>query len=203
MDVVPNTFKVLMKIAGKILFVIGLVLNICMIFFGFWPSLVYLLIMLAGAGMITLNKDTGTSSHLDAGANWIEKSFNTMLVSLKNVDKEFAKDMLKKITITLMIVFALCISVLIFGQDYFKKRDTISSCREITAALQHYKLGNKTYPVSLSVLAAINPMLSNLTKDKWGNPYQYVTENNGSHFQLISAGKDGKFKTDDDLVFKN
>ena len=51
-----NTYRILINIAGKILFVIGLVLNILMLFFGFWPSIIYIIIMFSGMGMISFNK---------------------------------------------------------------------------------------------------------------------------------------------------
>ena len=46
-----SIFRYLIKIAGKALFIIGLAHNILMIFFGFWPSLIYLFAMVTGVGM--------------------------------------------------------------------------------------------------------------------------------------------------------
>lgn len=201
MNNLSDTFRALIKISGKILFIIGLVLSICMLFFGFWPSFIYILIMLAGAWLIVINRDTDTQQFVDINANWLKKSYNTIAVSLRKADMGSAKRVVGTVFISLLAIFILIISTIALGQDYFKKRDTINGCREITAALEHYKASEKFYPSSLSGLIIQNPLLSG--QDKWGNPYQYRTEDNGAHFALISSGEDGKFYTADDLVFKN
>ena len=199
MDHLTNTFKSLSKIAGKILFVIGLVLNICMLCFGFWPSFIYILIMLAGAGLIDINKNTDTKDFVDNESNWLRKSYNTIAASLKQTDSQSILKILKNVFVTILAIFVLIISAFALAQDYFKKRDTINNCKEITAALKRYKQSTKAYPASLSELR--NPLLS--SHDQWGNAFQYHSENNGTHFILTSAGQDGKFNTGDDLVFKN
>jgi len=167
--------------------------------------------MLFGAGMITIGKNadttnqtntTNTKEFVDADTSWLKKSMNTLLLFLQRTDGIAAQNALKNIGIAILVIFALCISALFLGQDYFKKRDTINSCKEITTALEQYKQGNKAYPADLSVLINNNPMVSGLTKDKWDNPYQYKTENSGTGFILISSGEDGKFNTVDDIVFK-
>ena len=199
-----NTFKALIKVSGKILFVIGLVLNICMLFFGFFPSLIYILIMLAGAGMVTISKNADTEEFVNSEANWFTKSYNTLLSSFKKTDgKLLVQQILKNVFLTILILFVSAASIIVLTQNYFNRRDTINNCKQITAALEYYKQGNKVYPSGLSVLRHNNPLLSDLTEDKWGNPYQYRIENNGTQFVLISSGEDGKFNTKDDLVFKN
>lgn len=198
-----DTFKSLIKIAGKILFIIGLVLSICMLFFGFFPSLIYILVMLAGAGLVTLNKNTDVQEFVNVNTNWFTKSYNTLLLSFKKTDSQSVQRILKTVFLTILILFVSIASIMMLGQNYFSRRDTINNCKEITIALEHYKESYKVYPADLSTLKNNNPMLSDLTKDKWGNPYQYRSENNGTHFVLTSSGEDGRFNTKDDLVFKN
>jgi hypothetical protein len=198
-----DTFKSLIKIAGKILFIIGLVLSICMLFFGFFPSLIYILVMLAGAGLVTLNKNTDVQEFVNVNTNWFTKSYNTLLLSFKKTDSQSVQRILKTVFLTILILFVSIASIMMLGQNYFSRRDTINNCKEITIALDHYKESYKVYPADLSPLKNNNPMLSDLTKDKWGNPYQYRSENNGTHFVLTSSGEDGRFNTKDDLVFKN
>ncbi len=201
MNNLSDTFRDLLKISGKILFVIGLVLNICMLFFGFWPSFVYILIMLAGAWLVYANNDADNTQFVDARTNWLKKSYNTIAASVRKTDMQSAKRLLGTAILTLLAIFTLIISTVVLAQDYFKKRDTINGCKEIAAALEHYKASENTYPSSLSTLIIQNPLLSG--QDKWGNVYHYQTQGKGAHFMLVSSGQDGKFNTADDLVFKN
>lgn len=199
MEPLPDTFKALIKISGKLLFIIGLVVNICMLIFGFWPSFIYILIMLAGAGLVIINKDTNTSEFVDTETGWLKKSYNTIAAPFKQTDWQSLLKIVKNVLITLLTIFILIISAFVLAQDYFKKRDTANNCKQITAALKQYKQSRKEYPASLSELK--NPLLPQL--DQWGNVFRYRTENGGTHFILTSAGQDGKFNTGDDLVFKN
>lgn len=201
MDHLTNTFKSLLKITGKVLFVIGLVLNICMLFFGFWPSFVYILIMLAGAGLVILNKGTDNEQLVDTDAHWFTKTCNTIVVYFKKTGAQSIEKAIKNIFISLVAIFVLIIAAFLLLQGYFKKRDTINNCKEIMVALEHYKASQKIYPENLPELITKNPLLS--PTDQWGNTYEYHIENHGIHFILISAGQDGKFNTSDDLVFKH
>lgn len=199
MDHLTNTFRSLLKIAGKILFVIGLVLNVGMLCFGFWPSFIYILIMLAGAGLIIINKNADTGELVDTDIGWLSKSYHTIATSFQKTDSQSVLKIIKNVLVTLLAIFVLIISAFVLAQDYFKKRDTINSCHQISAALEQYKQSTKAYPSSLTDLR--NPLLA--SHDQWGNPYHYQSQENGAHFILTSAGPDGKFSTTDDLVFKN
>lgn len=203
MNNLSGTFKALIKVSGQVLFIIGLVLNICMLFFGFFPSLIYILMMLAGAYMAVHSKDTDTQEFVNVNANWLRKGYNTLLLSFKKTDNQSVQRILKTVFLTILILFVSIASIIMLGQNYFSRRDTINNCKEITIALEHYKESYKVYPPDLSKLKNDNPMLSDLTKDKWGNPYQYRIDDNGTHFILISSGEDGRFNTKDDIVFKN
>jgi|GEM_PF-1094738 len=201
MDHLTNTFKSILKIIGKILFIIGFLLSIYLLLWGFWPPLFCILITLAGAGLVMLNKDADTGQLGDTDTHWFTKICNAIAVSFKKTDAQSIEKVVKNVFITLVTIFVLIIVVFLSLQDYFKKRDTINSCKEITIALDHYKESKKVYPGKISELITQNPLLSKT--DQWGNPYQYRIERDGAHFILTSAGPDGKFNTSDDLVFKN
>ena len=199
MDQLTNTFKSLLKIAGKILFVIGLVLSIYALSWGFWPPFACILIVLAGAGLVILNKDADNEELGDNDTHWFTKILNTVASFLKKTDARSIEKVVKTTLIILIATFISIIAVFSLSQDYFKKRDTINGCKEITTALEKYKQSTKAYPTALSELR--NPLLS--VHDQWGNMYNYQSLNNGGQFILTSAGLDGKFNTADDLVFKN
>jgi hypothetical protein len=170
-----------------------------MLFLGFWPSFIYILIMLTGAGLIIINKDTDTQEFVGTDANWLKKVYNTITASLKQTDSQSILKVLRNVLVILLAIFVLIISAFVLAQGYFKKRDTINNCKEIVTALEQYRQSTKIYPVTLSELR--NPMLS--LKDHWGNAYHYQSQNDGAHFILTSSGEDRKFNTGDDLVFKN
>lgn len=201
MDNLTKTFKSLLKFSGKALFVIGLVLNICMICFGFWPSFIYILIMLVGASLVALNNDTEQEQLVDTDAGWLTKSYNTIAIYFKKNGRQSIEKIIKNVFIILLAIVVLFISAFVLSQDYLRKRDTINNCKNIVAALNHYKKGKNSYPINLSEVIDQNPLLSKA--DQWGNSYQYQAKENGNHFILVSAGQDKKFNTSDDLIFKN
>jgi hypothetical protein len=65
----------------------------------------------------------------------------------------------------------------------------------IAAAVQQYKQQNRVLPASLDDLKLENSVRT----DPWGHPYEYhFSDATELGFDLISAGKDGQFGTDDD-----
>ncbi|RPD42373.1 type II secretion system protein GspG [Chitinophaga barathri] len=178
-----NNIRPLINLAGKVLFVIGLVLNVLMIFFGFWPSLVFLLIMLAGAGMFSLNRDVPE-------INIPENIIRSVAPSLKIV------------FITLLAVIAGGVLLMLLTRNYSKASTTRNDCSEISASLNSYYQHHKKYPGSLDEIIGINPLRRKWNQDGWGNPYRYNTGHNVTSFTLVSPGKDGKFDSGDDIVVK-
>lgn len=55
------------------------------------------------------------------------------------------------------------------------------------------------YPTDLNELIGNNPMRQEWKKDSWNRPYKYYLTENGKSFLIVSAGSDGKFKTEDDI----
>jgi hypothetical protein len=126
-----------------------------------------------------------------------------MISSAKKIDGKAVESAFTTAFVTAIAFVVTAVCMLILGQSYFKKRNTISDCKEIVTALNFYKENKDIYPPNLATLISSNPMRATWNKDDWGNPYQYKTDNNGTSFILISSGKDGKFNTKDDIVFKN
>lgn len=174
------TFERLFKTTGKVLFVTGLVLNICMVFFGIWPTPVYFLLMLFGAGMIYLTKKTKTPGITYAA---VKKTITLILLSC-------------------LCIFSIIILVFIFSKNYFKKQDTLKECEEINIALKHYKGSTDLYPANLFILIQGNPLRSDWMQDEWDKSYKYQLMNGGNSYLLKSSGADQKFGTKDDVIFK-
>ena len=91
------------------------------------------------------------------------------------------------------------------------KRANIAACRTsiqaIQTAIDTYEVDNGIYPATLQALitkGAENnwngPYLKDarMTKDTWGNDYQYTPKENG--YEIRSAGPDGQMGTPDDLL---
>jgi general secretion pathway protein G len=195
-----TTTKELLKIAGKVLFVIGLIGVVFSLLVGFWPGAGAILLMLSGALMVAL----GNSMFDEGGFNQVGTAGGTALRSLLDrVDVQKLKRAVRIIALSIALFFVVVIALFIFGQNYFKARDTKADQAEIVAALNAYRQANSAYPDNLTTLVAKNPLRSTWLHDHWGNGYQYAPFNNGTGFTLRSAGKDGKFETGDDLVVKN
>ena len=172
------TFKSLINTTGKVVFAIGLILNVCMLFFGVWPSLVYLLLMLIGAATVYITANDITI-------------FNYALI----------KKSITIVAITCLSLIIITIAVFFFAENYFNKRDTINECKEMMTALKRYEESTHNYPANLSILIEGNPLRTDWITDQWGKPYKYVLNSQGYAYVLKSAGSDNKFNTTDDLTF--
>ncbi len=200
MDNYSKIIRGLIKISGKILFVIGLVLNICMVFFGFWPSIIYLLFMFLGGFMIFTNKDVDTSVKFDL------QNFNFKSLGSNLKKEDFEKSVvssIKTVFLTLTITTIAVIGFFYFSQSYFKKENTKQDCEEIVTSLNSYKKDLSSYPKSMDSLIGNNPLRKGWKKDRWDNDLYYKSLHNDENFLLISKGKDQKLFTKDDIVFKN
>ena len=175
-----RAFKSLFNTTGKILFIVGLVLNICMVFFGVWPSGIYLLLMLLGAGLVSVTKKS-----------------EPITITYATVKKSLLIAMVTAISVIFLVVVAF-----FFSRNYFNKRDTLNEGKEIELGLQQYKGSTHHYPIHLSLLIENNPLRKGWFEDSWGKPYKYSLTNHGTSYTLSSAGTDSKFETEDDLIFK-
>ena len=194
-----NGFNYLMGLTGKVLFVLGLSLNILMLLFGFWPSLIYIIIMLLGAGLISYNKNnSGTTG---ARIKGIFGNLRTPAIQLP--DGKTVLSVGRSLVLAFLGIILTAILFYYFSQDYFKKRTTYNDCKEMTVCLEDYYKHNHIYPDKINTVIGSNPLRQGWTKDDWGHEYSYSCSNAGNAFVLISAGKDGKLHTGDDLVFKS
>ena len=187
-----NDLRYLVKLTGKILFVTGLILCILMMLAGFWPSLLVLLMMLIGAGMVSLRNVRLTWPRLNDLRAILPR------ISTASVMLVFGR--------VLVVFFAFVIAgALLFWltRDYFKKRDTYNDCIGITNALQHYYKHEHRYPASLSEIIDKYPLRQGWRRDHWNNNYAYSVADDARSYTLISPGKDHRLNTRDDIVFKN
>jgi hypothetical protein len=191
-----TTFRELIKISGKILFIIGLVLNICMLFFGFWPSIIYILIMFCGIIMVIINKDIKIN---------YKKNVNKVISPIRNYLKSTIiihfkyKLALKFFCFFISIIIILSTVAFFVSRQYMKRKNTINESEEIIAALNVYKLQTHAYPSHLDDIIGQNPIRKGWKKDSWGNYYIYQVNNRKNSFTLISKGQDGLLNTTDDI----
>jgi hypothetical protein len=196
------TFRNLILMAGKILFVLGIVVGTCSLFLGFWPGLIYFLIMLAGAGLIAVSQN-GVAKYNGFDTDNFRNTIASLAASIVRADFRLLYTILRTIAICITVVLIVGLTLLIFRQAFFHKSDTLNDCREMTAALEFYKDHKKTYPDNLHTLIANNPLREEWYKDGWNRPYQYIAVDNGSSYILSSSGRDGVFDSPDDITFRS
>lgn len=200
MRATQNTMKELLKITGRVLFIIGLIGVVFSLLVGFWPGAGAILLMLSGAIMIAYSNsmfDEGSWGQVnDVAGNAVFKVRSLA----ERVDLQKLKKALRTVVISIAAFFVLIICLFVFGQNYFKARDTRADGKDMVAELENYNQTNHSYPDNLNILIGKNPLRAAWEKDRWGNVYRYTTT--GAAFTLRSAGKDGKFETGDDVVLK-
>ncbi|WP_027127227.1 hypothetical protein [Gelidibacter mesophilus] len=96
-----------------------------------------------------------------------------------------------------IIVARLVIGYLFFA-DYGATK-TAEKIAEIELILEKEKKEIGTYPTELKNIIRNNPLRKNITFDHWKNEYYYKQLENGLSYVLISKGKDGILKTEDDI----
>ncbi|MBD3272358.1 MAG: hypothetical protein GF384_07465 [Elusimicrobia bacterium] len=74
---------------------------------------------------------------------------------------------------------------------------TLQEMQTVKAALSDFYKDQGYFPQSLSELAGRRPLRNLWASDGWGQSYRYRVHNGG--YELVSAGKDGAFDTEDDL----
>ena len=70
---------------------------------------------------------------------------------------------------------------------------------EMTERMKNWKEIFGEYPTDLNELIGNNPMQQKWKTDSWNRPYHYSVTEDGNGFSIVSAGSDGKFKTEDDI----
>jgi general secretion pathway protein G len=111
------------------------------------------------------------------------------------------------VVIILGILGALVIPKIMSKPDQARIVAAQADIRNISSALDMYKLDNFSYPSTSQGLQALvtkpsgtpeaknwntDGYLAKLPKDPWGNPYQYISPGAHGAFDLYSWGADGK-----------
>lgn len=200
MNATSNTMKELLKIAGRVLFIIGLIGIVFSLLVGFWPGAGAILLMLSGAVMIAYSNSMFSDANWPGAAHVTGRVEDGARALLQQIDTEKLKRALRTIALAFAAFFLLIIVLFILGQNYFKARDTRADGKAMVEALEDYPKVNHTYPADLNTLIGKNPLRSTWQQDYWGHAYRYAAT--GSGFTLRSAGADGKFDTGDDVVVK-
>jgi len=122
------------------------------------------------------------------------------------------------VLVILAVLAAVVIPKLTGRVETARRHGTISELANLKSALSIFETDNSRFPSSSEGLDALvncpadlqslmtwNRQLDSVPMDKWGHPYQYMGPDSApdGEFQIISAGADGVFGTDDDLFAKN
>ena len=78
-------------------------------------------------------------------------------------------------------------------------KKTAKEIADISARLENWKENLGNYPTDLNELIGNSPIRQEWKTDSWNRPYQYTVNKNGVGFLIVSAGLDGKFRTEDDI----
>ncbi|MTI39439.1 type II secretion system protein GspG [Fulvivirga lutimaris] len=104
-------------------------------------------------------------------------------------------------SIIIALILILCFSIFrILTFDYFKTQNTIHRLDEIKTAIEKYESQTGAYPRTIDQLIGSRPLRKDWGFDAWGNPIVYTILDKS--FELLSAGKDGKVNTEDDIILK-
>ena len=101
----------------------------------------------------------------------------------------------------IFIIFGLVTKSMV-GYFFFTglgEEKTAEKITEIKLILEKEKNSIGIYPEKLSTIIRNNPLRKNITSDYWRNEFFYERSDNGQTFILISKGRDGILKTEDDV----
>ena len=107
----------------------------------------------------------------------------------------------------ILIIILVLLTTVIFRVWWFypkvAKNEVQKEMTAIKNALCSYKTEFGCYPVNLDILIGNRPLRKTWKQDKWNNFYMYKPDTINGSYQLVSAGKDGKFNSEDDIVIGN
>lgn len=89
-----------------------------------------------------------------------------------------------------------------FTNEYLNEDRTKTEMNEISTELNIYKNHKGVYPKNYESFIRHKPIWLSWKADSWKNPYKYELIDS-VNYKLISAGKDGIYYNDDDIVRKN
>ncbi len=104
------------------------------------------------------------------------------------------------IPIAIVAMIVLIAALVLTRYGFWRDGASTEVVESLKEQIEAYKTKNGSYPVSLSVLIdPTDPIEKRQTLDPWGAPYIYRTTRSG--FELLSAGKDGRPDTEDDIRY--
>ena len=86
--------------------------------------------------------------------------------------------------------------------EYLNEDRTKTEMNEISTELSLYKSHYGTYPKNYESFVSRKPIWGSWKADSWKNPYKYELIDS-LNYKLISAGKDGIYLNEDDIIRKN
>ncbi|UKM66184.1 hypothetical protein GSB9_02763 [Flavobacteriaceae bacterium GSB9] len=110
-----------------------------------------------------------------------------------------------------VILFPLTLTLLTTGifkgaefitNEYINEDRTKDEMNKITTELSLYKNHNGVFPENYESFIRRKPIWGSWKADSWKNPYKYELIDS-VNYKLISAGKDGIYYNEDDLIRKN
>lgn len=131
----------------------------------------------------------------------------------KSVEKKEKKDGVKRpfeklfmqpsVKSTILLLILLWVGSLFFSnyRDFISyPNKTKNEIVEIREWIEKWNIEYNMYPKDLKEAVGNDPMKQSWLKDAWGREYKYYVGK--GVFQILSAGKDGEFETDDDIITK-
>ena len=86
--------------------------------------------------------------------------------------------------------------------EYLNEDRTKTEMNKISTELSLYKNHYGTYPKNYESFVSRKPIWGSWKADSWKNPYKYELIDS-LNYKLISAGKDGIYLNEDDIIRKN
>ena len=110
-----------------------------------------------------------------------------------------------------IVLFPLTLTLLTTGifkgaefvtNEYLNEDRTKTEMNEISTELSLYKNHYGTYPKNYESFVSRKPIWGSWKADSWKNPYKYELIDS-LNYKLISAGKDGIYLNEDDIIRTN
>ena len=104
------------------------------------------------------------------------------------------------IPLAIVVVLAAVAAYVFTRRVLWRDPTSSSSIKTLVGKIKTYRAETGSYPDSLQMLVdPMDPIEKKQTLDPWGNPLIYRSSATG--FELLSAGKDGRPGTEDDLTY--
>ena len=108
------------------------------------------------------------------------------------------------ITIAVFIIGIITAAIFVqYQQISIFPKKTKKEIAEICDRMESWNENLGKYPTELKELIGNNPLRQNWNKDSWNREYKFIVSENGKEFLVASAGSDGIFGTEDDIISKN